>query len=92
MIFAAVVLLAGAAEPAKVPTVPPAQRSITVVGQKQKKVCRSEMNTGSVIPKTVCLTAEESEQRTEQSLILRDQLRERQDTAQMMKDALENAH
>ena len=71
MMFAALALLAGA--PSATAEAPTAQsKPITVIGQKDKKICRSEVSTGSVIPKLICMTAEEREALAERSLIYKD--------------------
>lgn len=84
---AALALLAGAAPASASPSAPAAPpQSITVIGQKQKRICHRDVSTGSVIPKMICLTAEESEQLTEQSILLRERMLQTQDAAQMVKD------
>jgi hypothetical protein len=72
------------------PGTPAPPQPITVVGQKQKKICHRDVSTGSVIPKMICMTAVESEQLTEQSLVVRERLLRAQDAAQMVKDQMDS--
>lgn len=52
---------------------------ITIVGERQKPVCKRRIATGSVIPKVVCTTAAQDQQLTERSIQLQQQIVQRMD-------------
>jgi len=64
-VVAAFLLSAGAAQaqPVAAPAVAPAQPAAPAA--KPKKICRSEVGTGSILPKRVCLSQQEWDARTQ---------------------------
>lgn len=58
--------VAASGQSAAVPA--PKEKPITVTGERDKPTCRRERSTGSVIPKIVCMTAQQSEEFRQRSM------------------------
>jgi hypothetical protein len=66
-VVAAFLLSAGAAQSQPVAAPAVAQAQAPVPAAKPKKICRSEVGTGSILPKRVCLTQQEWDARSQAS-------------------------
>lgn len=62
---------ASSGKPADSPDAPP----ILVEGQAEKKICRMESSTGSIMPKRVCRTLAQMEEQQEAARMLKEQVR-----------------
>lgn len=94
-VAAALLLLpaAGHAQQSETPAAPPATQAdapIVVEGQKEKKVCRTETSTGSIMPRRICKTQAQiarEQADAQRALETARTLREGQDLTQVSREA-----
>jgi len=92
MIVAAGVMLFPAAAAAD-PVTPPAPDEVTVTGKRpdqDKRVCKSDVTTGHIMPKTVCKTKGEWEEERQRGLAQVQRLKDDRTREQHVRDAVEN--
>ena len=82
---------ATAAEPGSSP--PPAPGDVTVTGKRleqDRRVCVSDVTTGSIMPKTICRTKGEWEEQRQRGLAAIQRLKDDRDAQRHTRDSLEN--
>ena len=92
LIVAANLMLFPAVAPAD-PVTPPAPDEVTVTGKRpdqDKTVCRSDVTTGSIIPKRVCKTKGEWEEIRQRGLAQVQRLKDDRAREQHVRDSVEN--
>jgi len=83
--------LAAAAGPGANPT--PVPDDVTVTGKRpdrDKRVCVSDVTTGSIMPKTICKTKGEWEEQRQRGLAAIQRLKDDRNAQQHTRDSLEN--
>lgn len=72
------------------PTPEPPRDEVVVEGERQKKVCKRSVSTGSIMPQRICKSADEWDKITERSVAALERMRKEQEERRYLKEALEN--